>query len=367
MIETLIAVPSSDIAYGDFDDDGDIDVLARGPEQGPQDADGVLLYTNDGGTFSEGTVLPFASDPIANDRPAGLAALRPSDHATRTRDVFVQGTYGALGDVEIDVWRVSAGEIRRLYEPTNMPPAGPWFGDFDGDGQRDIVLAPSPGDLSNLELRSCDATSCTSMGQVTAEGPPPPPWTVLATDTTGDALEELLVVRTTDDGLEVVVLENTGNGFTAGASLDLGTDLASSTSRVTDVDGDARGDLIIASTSGAVLHAFIQDGAGGLTEGPVIDAGERVTGYDVVDWSGDGTPDIALRRTDRSIINLGEGPSFTSGVSYELTAAATGIAPEGLPTFETAVVDLDGNGSLDMLTVTAQEGATFAVNVLIAN
>ncbi|MEM6293373.1 MAG: VCBS repeat-containing protein [Myxococcota bacterium] len=374
MVEQVVPVPTTDVVFGDFDGDGDVDILARGDESGPQEEDELILFPNDNGIFSAGTTLTYTADPVANGRSVSLASLRPMSRPEEAQRVFVQGTYGALGDVEVDVWLVEDGTLSRFYEPTATPPAGPWFGDVDGDGERDLIFAPDGVSLSELETHSCDAGGCDSASAATATGAPAGPWTILSTDTTGDALEDLLVVRNGDDGLEVVILGNDGGSFSNIGSLTLGPDLAPASSRLEDIDGDGRMDLMLTSTDGmpaensfgATLSAFTQDGNGGLEPGPVIDAGERITGYAVADYNGDGTPDVALRRTDRTIINIGEGPEFQSGVSYELDAAATGITGQGIPTWSTAVLDLDGNGLLDILTVTAQSPTTYAVSVLRA-
>ena len=98
-----------------------------------------------------------------------------------------------------------------------------------------------------------------------------------------------------------------------------------------------------------------------------VRAGDRITGYAFKDFNDDGIPDIGLRRTDLAIINVGLGPGFDSGVSYEISAEPTGIEGQAIPTWATEVADLDGNGSLDIVTISAQEGQeNYAANVLIS-
>ena len=375
MVETVVAVPSPELVFGDFDDDGDIDILARSEETGPNDADQIILFTNVDGSFDLGTAYDYGTDPMANDRAVALSRPRAMGAAALdVRSAFMQGTYGALGDIQVDSWWVQGSSIERFYEPTGDPPAGPWFGDFDGDGSADLAFAPDASTLANLELHFCTGQDCGGAQDATVTDAPDGPWTILGTDTTGDGLDELLVVRDAGNGLEVVVLTNDGTNFAASSTLALGTDLAPASAQLADVDADGRNDLVLTSTGdptsnsyGSTMFVFNQDGSGGLQEGPVIEAGDRITGYAFSDFNGDGVPDIGLRRTDLAVINVGLGPGFDSGVTYEISADATGIEGLAIPTWPTEIADLDGNGSLDIVTISAQEGQeNYAANVLIA-
>jgi hypothetical protein len=375
MIETVVPVPSPELVFGDFDEDGDLDILARSEETGPGDADQVILFTNVDGSFDLGTAYDYGSEPMANDRAVALSRPRAMGApSANVRSAFLQGTYGALGDIQVDAWWVQGGSIERFYEPTGSPPAGPWFGDFDGDGSPDLAFAPDSSTLDNLELHYCNGQDCGGPEASTVTGAPAGPWTILGADTTGDGVDELLVVRDTGDGLEVVVLTNDGGNFAASSTLALGSDLAPASAQLADVDADGRNDLVLTSTGdpqsnsyGSTLFVFNQDGNGGLQEGPVIEAGDRITGYAFKDFNDDGIPDIGLRRTDLAIINVGLGPGFDSGVSYEISAEPTGIEGQAIPTWATEVADLDGNGSLDIVTISAQEGQeNYAANVLIS-
>ena len=374
MVELVTDVPSPELVFGDFDDDGDLDVLARSEETGADGADEVVLLFNDNGHFAEGVAVAYDETPMVDSRPVALARPRAMGrHPADVRSAFLQGTYGALGDVQVDTWWLNGTGLTRFFAPTAAPPAGPWFGDFDGDGNADLVFAPDASTLETLEIHACAGQDCGAPTQTSVSGAPGGPWTILATDTTGDGLDELLVVRTGDSGLEVVVLDNEGGSFSASSTLVLGEDLAPSSARLADIDADGRDDLVLTSTGmptensyGSSLHMFTQDGNGGLQTGAVIDAGERVTGFAFSDFDGDGTPDIALRRTDLAVVNIGLGPSFDNGVSYELTAMETGIQGQAIPTWPTEMADLDGNGTLDVVTVTAQGTQRYAVNVLLS-
>jgi hypothetical protein len=376
-IESLVPIPSVNLVYGDFDGDGELDFAVH-DETGAQDA--VLLYAGTGGAFAEPEPFAFDPAPMLDGNATALGQLRLMDTASGPDRIFVQGTYGALGDVRIDLWWTVDGSFTRFYAPTQSPPAGPWFGDFDGAGDSDLAFAPSGNALDPIEVHACDAGGCGSPQTHAVTGPPSPPWTILAGEVTGDARADLVAVRRTGTAgayqSEAVVLRALASGFQPGTPIDLGPDLSASSQWLVEVTGDAALDLVVASDAGDTtddensrfLHVFEGDGAGGFTEAVVLDAEMNVRGLTVADFDGDDFPDLVMRRHDTEVLDVyrGDGSSFTLGPRYQIDQVDTGRDGEAVGPWPTRVVDLDGNGVLDVLTVVESDAEGLAVSVLLA-
>ena len=375
-VQTIIPIPSVNLVYGDFDGDGALDFAVHDDAE----PDRVLLYAGAGGSFADPEPMAFDPAPMHDGNPVALAQLRLMDTASGPDRIFVQGTYGALGDITIDMWWTDGRGFARFYAPTQMPPAGPWFGDFDGGGDVDLAFAPGGNTLDPLDIHACDAGGCGSPEGQTVLGAPAPPWTILGGEVTGDARADLLAVRRTGTAgsyqSEAVVLRALASGFETGAAIDLGPDLSASSVWLVEVTGDAALDLVIASDAGDTtdaensryLHVFEGDAAGGFAETVVLDVEINVRGLTVADFDGDGFPDLVARRHDTEVLDIyrGDGSDFTLGPRYAIDQVDTGQDGEAVGPWATRVADLDGEGTLDVLTVVESDASGLAVAMLIA-
>ncbi len=375
-VQTLVPVPSVNLVYGDFDGDGALDFAAHDDAE----PDRVLLFAGAGGSFADPEPLAFEPAPMHDGNALSLAQLRLMDTASGPDRIFVQGTYGSLGDITIDMWWTDGGSLKRFYAPTQSPPAGPWFGDFDGSGDVDLAFAPGGNTLDPLDVHACDPGGCSNPQARTVPDAPSPPWTILGGEVTGDARADLVAVRRTGTAgayeSEAVVLRGLANGFEAGTPVALGPDLSASSVWLVDVTGDAALDLVIASDAGDTtndansryLHVFAGDAAGGFVETVVLDVEMNVRGLTVADFDGDGFPDLVARRSDTQVLDIyrGDGSSFTLGPRYAIDQVDTGREGDAVGPWATRVADLDGDGTLDVLTVVESDEAGRAVAVLIA-
>ncbi|MFQ5888821.1 MAG: FG-GAP-like repeat-containing protein [Gemmatimonadota bacterium] len=130
---------SRDAAFGDFDDDADLDLLAAG------DA-GLVLYANlRQGRFADVTEASGLAISV------GVAALAVGDYDNDGfLDIFATSTAGAgrhllytnRGDGTFEPDRRSAGSLRSLSAFRGLDAA---FLDFDNDGHLDLAVAGMPG------------------------------------------------------------------------------------------------------------------------------------------------------------------------------------------------------------------------------
>jgi hypothetical protein len=235
-----VDVSSSDPAFTDFDGDRDQDLVLG------QVAGGLRAYSNSGGVFTEqtGTANPFA-------------------------DIV-------------------------LSEPFGRTQGSPSFGDFDGDGDEDLVLGQSDGALRYFE-------------------------------------------RTAPDYVERTGPANPFDGI---------SDAYASATAVGDIDGDGDLDLVLSNYYGGVT-LYRNTGTGFMGEAsPFFTGYGGLNSFALGDIDGDGDIDavggdkygrlFTFRNDDGAFTNLMGGSNPFDGV--DLGAAATPVLD-----------DLDGDGYLDLV------------------
>ena len=378
LVETLIDVPSLNLVFGDFDGDGFLDIAAERPGADTSQADDIQLLSGSATGFAAPTTLSFDPTPQHDGSAVSLGLLRVRRVEGGADQIFAQGTYGSFGSIAIDNWWSDGATMRRVFAPTSSPPAGPWFGDFDGNGTPELVYASAGSSLDPLEAFECGAGSCSSLGTRSVTAAPPPPWTVLSGELTGDARDDLVVVtRTNDAGTfqsQAWVLQSTGSAFSGAQPVALGSSLSAFAISLADIDADGTLDLLVVADGGhatadddaAELHVFAGNGSGGFSLSQVVDVGGNITAVAVSDFDGDGNPDLIVRRNDEAAIwvLLGGGPlGLESSLAYELGASSTGLQGKTIPRWPTTVYDLDADGRPEILTV-VQTASGYAVSVL---
>jgi ELWxxDGT repeat protein len=225
----------------------------------------------------------------------------------------------------------------------------PVLGDFDGDGDLDIVTYTDATDLFTLRQNSghgvfSNATSVSATPATNGKA-------IAAGDVDADG--DLDVVTQASGGLGILVSKNGGSGTFTTAAGPAGPEVYSSLA-LADIDGDTDLDLIASGSSGTRFYA--NDGSGAFTTfGTPLStlfggASDIATG----DLNGDGDIDLvltfavglpAIGQTE-IYLNNGSG-AFTLHAALDTTSASTGVE----------VGDLDGDNDLDLLVTTPDDGA----------
>jgi hypothetical protein len=79
--------------------------------------------------------------------------------------------------------------------------------------------------------------------------------------------------------------------------------------RVSDLDGDGHADLVVRDAQATSLYYFRGDGTGDFEEGVAIDAGAPINGFDIGDVDGDGSLDLVTANGDHTVsVLLNRGP-----------------------------------------------------------
>jgi hypothetical protein len=255
-------------------------------------------------------------------------------------DVIASNTAGSgFGEYTLSIFLNSGGGRFALSSMIPMDPS-PYYitaADFNNDSKPDVAVAHvSLGKLSIL-LGNGNGTFSAPEAVVTSGLP----FSVIAAHLNGDNNIDLVAThylqsRTVNGGFVQVLLGNGNGTFTSAGSYRY--DVAAHYSVVADFNGDSRPD--IATTIGSSVGILLGKGDGTFTRAPnVPDVGEY--GIVAADFNRDGAQDIAAQKFENNTnthyiaVALGNG----NGTFQPTVAYATGPWPWGLTV---ADFNLDG-------------------------
>ncbi len=338
---TLIGVSSSSLAWGDYDNDGDLDILLAGWTGSSRTA---RVYRNDGaGTFTDiGAPLVGVDEGSANwvdfDNDGDL-------------DILLTGFFGppvASPPKATKLYRNDAGtfvEVASTGLPDVAYSSSAW-GDFDNDGDLDLALTgwQSAGSYIASVYRNDGGGKFTA---VTAGLTPVLYGAVAWGDFDNDGDLDLLL--TGDTGLlssVTKIYRNNGNAtFT-----DVGAGFAGvKNSSVAWGDADNDGDLDILITGRQPLYPsdllilWLYTNVGG---GSFPGSGVGGTEYGSISWADyDNDGDLDFLVTGSTTVSLDARLYRNDGATFVVSAAGlTGVARSSA-----AWGDYDNDGDLDLL------------------
>ena len=273
------------VAWGDYDNDGDLDLLQTG-DDGGRDAIS-LIYENDGGTFIEVDAgLVGVSD--------GMGAWGDFDN-DGDLDILLIGEDVNFDNVTV-IYRNDRGAF--VEEGAGLTPLddnshGSW-GDYDNDGDLDLLVSgddDSAGYVTTL-YRNDTGTFVDSGAAFVAMGDGMSAWG----DYDNDGDLDVLIAGETDDGTDTALLYRNDDGVfqDVGAGLFGVNDDGSAAWGDYDNDGDL--DALLAGDDDAnfeVVLVYRNDG------GSFVDAGAAIEGADDSaavwgDYDGDGDLDVLM-------------------------------------------------------------------------
>jgi hypothetical protein len=300
----------SRMIFGDFDGDGDIDILYQ---NGNTAGAGIGYLRNDGGTFTNFSNAASLGTPFASVDFTGRQ-LSPAFF-------FVQDFDGD-GDMDIldrtsnstTFFQNNGGSFARITDP--VPDTGSFdqrmiWGDWDGDGDIDALYQNGSSAGTGIGfLRNDGGLTFTNFTSAAGAGTP-----FTGVDFTGLQITTSTFVIDVDDdgdmdfidrGTTQVLYRNNGNGsFTRAA--DVLADTGAFDARMITGDFDSDGDTDVlyqnGNTAGTGFGYFRNDGGTftnftSLTGTPFASAdftGQQLTTWTAVDIDGDGDVDIVDR------------------------------------------------------------------------
>jgi hypothetical protein len=344
----LLPVSAGSIAWGDYDRDGDLDLLLSGSiDVDPWGA--TKIYENDGGTFSEVTTADASLPPVYSSSVAW-------------------GDYDRDGDLDILVagQRNEGGPTSRIYQNdggsfadigaglTGLQSGSVAWGDYDQDGDADVLLtgADESASTGHTEIYRNNGNGTFTPDPV-AEAPLADVYSSSAAwgDYDSDGDPDIALMGNTGTGRLSAIYANDGDGSFEESPVTVAlAQLENGALAWGDYDADSDLDLAIQGygSSGPVSKIYRNDGMSfnEATEADVHLA--QVFGGSVAwgDYDSDGDLDLALAG------DTGSGKIGTvyyqdaDGVFQEDTAAAATIADVSVSSL--AWGDYDSDGRLDL-------------------
>ena len=293
----LEGVALGSVATGDYDGDGDLDLLITGWDS---DRNSITkIYENDGsGGFSE-------------DTSANLQGV--------SRSSVAWGDYDGDGDLDLLITGVdsSYNRIAKIYENdgsggfsedtdvnlTDVAGGLAAWGDYDGDGDLDLLITGRDSDRNrSTKLYENDGSGGFSEN-TSANLTDAPGGLASWGDYDGDGDLDLLIISDSTFAPLTKLYENDGSGgFSEDTDANL-TDVGAGSVAWEDYDGDGDLDLLItgaASGFTAVSKLYENDGSGGFSEDTDANLTDVVSGASVAweDYDGDGDPDLLITGRD---------------------------------------------------------------------
>jgi hypothetical protein len=280
---TLAGVSDSSTAIGDYDNDGDLDILLTGTDNSSTDIS--KLYQNTGGNFSEYTNANLT--PVSG----GTADFADYDN-----------------DGDLDIFLTGGANITKVYQNTdgnfseythiNLPgisKSSVVFGDYDNDGDLDIIMAGNTGSEKIAKVFKNTGDNFTEYTQISLEGVEYCDLVLGDYDNDGD-LDLLLTGFNASFAHVAKLYQNTGNDFTEATSITLAAAAVSSTA-FGDYDNDGDLDIIITgrSSSYSGMAKVYRNTNGNFTEETRINlTGVQNSALALGDYDNDGDLDIML-------------------------------------------------------------------------
>ncbi len=252
--------------------------------------------------------------------------------------------------------------------PAGATPVALAVGDFNRDGQADVVTANAAGNDVTILFGAGDGT----LGSPVHIAAGSSPSAIAVVDLNRDGRTDLIVA---DEGSgQVSVLLGKGDGtFQAPVAFSAGSSPSALT--LSDFNRDGFLDVATVASAGGAVTVLLGDGKGGFPKSHVASSGANSSiSLAAADFNGDGFPDIAvaegnLNSQSTGVVYLCQGngdgtfqaPTFLALPQYSPVIAAGDVNGDGHPDLLATLINEVGINNINALAVLINKGSgTFA-------
>jgi len=279
-----------DSDWGDYDGDGDLDVVVTGTDSDENST--ATIYRNDGGEFSPigANLTGVKSSSVAwgdydEDDDLDLAITGLNDGDNQTAKIYRNEGGGSFQEIGADLPGVGIGSVD--------------WGDFDGDGDLDLVITgrtSSFGQVTQIYRNDGGSFETVNAGLTDLQG-----GSVSWGDFDGDGDLDLVTTGYGgSSGYSTIIYENQGSGTFQSIDAGLFGMAKNSSTEWEDFNGDGRLDLTIAGSDGSDRRtiAYRNEGNGNFQSIGANLTGVRGSSVDWGDYDGDGDLDLVVSGRD---------------------------------------------------------------------
>ncbi len=336
---------SRSVNWIDYDNDGDLDLFVSNGKQGGENN---FLYRNDGG----GNFTKIVSSPVVSDSRSSDGSTWGDFDNDGDIDLYVTNWYGQPNLFYTNNGDGTFTQVSGSVLSTNntFSEAASW-GDYDRDGDLDLYVCNSDGDRrNNLYRNNGDGT----FTRITTGDPVTDTYYSRNADWidyNNDGAVDLFVAN--EGNQPENIYKNNNNGtFTRTAVAPLTASGGNTTSSSwEDIDNDGDFDVLVVNYNDQNNIIFLNNGDGTftkVTDGPVVNDGGDSFGSVMGDVDNDGDVDIYItnafstsgRVKNFFYLNNGNG-TFTKDTA-DIVSQETGWS------YGTALGDYDNDGWLDL-------------------
>jgi len=285
------------LAVGDFDGNGKLDVVAT---LDGQDSAAIFLGNGDG-------TLQGAASFGTGSGPTGIAV--GDFNRDGNLDVVVTNQGGTANSVSVLLGNGDGTLQAKADFTTGTQPSWVSVGDFNTDGNLDLVVADSGTDKVSVLVGNGDGTFATKVDYTVGSGPS----SAIIADFNKDGVLDLAVANTIDSTISI--LKGKGDG-TFGNASNLALSTAPNPVAISAADLDGDGNLDLAFTTNGFPGASVLLGNGDATFQSLsfdfITTFSGAQGITVADFNGDGRLDLAVANpNDTTVSVLLQSPSVS--------------------------------------------------------